>query len=59
MKASVRVYLLVEWVGNLTASNFSFGPFVVASTHEALQAEHSDARTQSKGATFNTTVLGL
>ena len=36
----VRVCLLVEWVGNLTASNFCFGTFVVGSAHEALEAEH-------------------
>ena len=38
--AVVGEYLLVEWVGDLTASKFRCGTFVVASTHEALEAEH-------------------
>jgi len=30
----------VELVWNLTASNFCIGTLVIASTHEALEAEH-------------------
>jgi len=44
----VRVYLLVERVGNLTASNFCLCTFVVASTHEAIEAEHCGGKMLSQ-----------
>ena len=55
------LYLWVEWVGNLTASNFCCGTFVVASTHEALalEAEHYGVKTQSNGATFHYLSAGV
>ena len=49
----VRVYLSGELVGNLAASNFCFGTSVVASTHEALEAEYGGVKNKSNnGVTF-------
>jgi len=36
----IRRYFFVEWIRHLTVSNFYFGTFFLANTHEPLEAEH-------------------